>query len=235
MESLLNVLDEYGYAASVQAFIDSLTASLIQTGIMIAIAFVLGLVATIVLFIVFMPEKKEKNLKGFPLQLHRFLNFKGLITTGILKFIYVLVSMSVIISHIISIFSSNFFATLIGLIIELVIIRVVFELTMLIILLTKNVIEINNRLKDNNKSDDMLKNDIDINKTINKTINKQDAQHLQVQLQQTEVSPKQAEAPSQKSEASPQQTEAQPQYPKFCRICGSPIDQTTGKCPNCDK
>ena len=113
-----------------------------------------------------------------------------------------------------------------------IIIRLVYELLMLIIILVKNVISINSKLKNQNgtmqkdffSAPDISEMKADIQQRVN--ARREAAQ----QQPAAPVTPAAPVAPVQTPEA-PAQTEA---APKFCSDCGNRLGDD-GSCPNCNK
>jgi len=123
-------------------------------------AFIIGgvfaLIATIVLYVMVMGKKKDGKLSPFLQFLHDLFNFKYLVIEHVLKFFYVLSTCACILIGFFMLFSvqDGYFAKISyavpGLIIMIagpVLIRIMYELTMLAVLLVKNVIELNNKIK----------------------------------------------------------------------------------------
>ncbi len=124
---------------------------------------IIGLIATIVLCIMVVPEKKRATLNNkFLVVLHDIFNFKDLLLEKILKVLYVL---STVVSVCIGFFmlfaseryydyyyggyyggQSYFLAGLLVIVLAPIVLRVVYEFMMLTILLVKNVIDINKKL-----------------------------------------------------------------------------------------
>lgn len=112
------------------------------------ISVLLALAATVLAFIFIMPSKKRDQLSK-PLQiLHDIFNFNGLIIEVILKAVYIFATAFAIIGGFFSIFAGeNFFACLLIMILGPIVIRIIFEFSMIVIILVKNVIQINKKLK----------------------------------------------------------------------------------------
>lgn len=124
---------------------------------------ILAIAATITLFIMVLPKSKDGRLSNQFLQfLHDALNFKILFLETILKVFYVLSTSLCIFVGFFLIFArvdytygygyhvagySTFAQGLILLILGPIILRICYELLMLAILLVKNVIEINKKIK----------------------------------------------------------------------------------------
>lgn len=126
------------------------------------ISLVLGIVVTVLAFIFIVPEKKRANLNGFGKFLHDTVNFKFLIVEKILQALYILATSMIFIEGFCMLFlvEDRYYSTkwygLEGLLIMIlgpIAIRLVYEFLMMAILLIKNVIQINNKLKNENGGD----------------------------------------------------------------------------------
>ncbi|MBE7056343.1 MAG: hypothetical protein E7388_02745 [Ruminococcaceae bacterium] len=123
----------------------------------LVIAVISAIAATILAFIFILPEKKKDKLKGLGKLLHNVGNFKSLIIEKILQAVYVFLTCASVIYGFLNLFSvrQSIFGGVywnggMGLLIMIVgpiVIRLAFEMTMMFILLVKNVIQINNKLK----------------------------------------------------------------------------------------
>lgn len=126
------------------------------------ISFVLGIAATVLAFIFIVPEKKRAKLNGFGKFLHDTVNFKFLIVEKILQALYIFATATIIIMGFCCLFlvEDYYYSTkwygLEGLLIMIlgpIFIRLVYEFLMMTVLLIKNVIQINNKLKNQNGDD----------------------------------------------------------------------------------
>ncbi len=126
-------------------------------------ASILGIVAALVCailsVILITPASKRDSLNPFFRVLADIFNFRGLIIEKLLKFFYIVSTYFCIFGGFFMIFSgydsyygSRSFAGqgLLTMILGPIMIRIIFEFAMLTILLIKNVIEINNKLKNQN-------------------------------------------------------------------------------------
>lgn len=125
--------------------------------IIVVLALVLGLAATILAFVFILPEKKREGLNKLGQLAHDFLNFKYLIIEKILQFVYILATATTILLGFFMLFCVEdvWYRTIwyggYGLLLMIVgpfAIRVVYELLMMLVLLVKNVTDINRKLKD---------------------------------------------------------------------------------------
>ena len=122
----------------------------------VSVAYILGaivaLAATIVAFVMIVPEKKRDTLKNkFFVYLHDLFNFKSLWLEKIIKFLYVFETLACIGIGFFMLFSSNGYSWMGGTGLILIIggpiaTRILYEFIMLTILAVKNLIDINNKL-----------------------------------------------------------------------------------------
>ena len=128
-------------------------------GVFGIIATILAIVAVVLAFIFIVPEKKRANLNKFGQFLHDTVNFKFLIVEKILQALYIFVTAYVILIGFFMLFyvQKSYFGTVwfggYGLLIMLlgpIVVRLVYELIMMFVLLVKNTISINNKLKSQN-------------------------------------------------------------------------------------
>ncbi len=112
------------------------------------IAAVIAFIFMIVAFICIIPAKKRDKLSGFLRVLHDIFNFNGLIIEVLLKAMYVFSTVFMILYSFLMIFTGvNIEIWIVSLLLSPIAIRLAFELTMMGILLVKNVISINSKLK----------------------------------------------------------------------------------------
>ena len=133
-------------------------------GTAVAIGAIIGLILTVVLCIMVVPEKKRSTLNNkFLVVLHDIFNFKDLLLEKIIKVLYVLTTVACVCIGFFMLFSSNryydyYYGTYIGgqsyflpglllMVLGPIVLRITYEFMMLTILLVKNVIDINKKLK----------------------------------------------------------------------------------------
>ena len=203
-----------------------------QLGAFSIISVIAAIAATVLAFIFIVPEKKYGKLNKFGQFLHRTLNFKYLIIEKILQALYIFNTALVILLGFFMLFvftpgysyyGYSVRGTWLGgygllmMILGPIIVRITYEFIMMAILLIKNVISINNKLKNQNpdtKGDDIFATpDIDEIKSA-----------FTPAAPAAPVEPAVPIAP-----AAPVENQA-----RFCTKCGAPLDEN-GKCPNCDK
>lgn len=108
---------------------------------------VLALVCTILLYVLVFPKKHDGKLPPFFRAVRDFFDVKYLLIEKIAKFIYVFLTLASVLTGFFLLFGETFLAGLLLMILGPVIHRLLYELFMLMILLVKNVMEINNHLK----------------------------------------------------------------------------------------
>ena len=121
-------------------------------GTLTIIAVVLAIIAAIALMIFVAPESKReqyKNNKAFVF-INDLLNFKALLIDKILKFLYILCTCLVIFVGFFNLFvKGGFLSGLLTMLIGPFVVRIVYEMLMLLILLVRNVIQINKKMPNN--------------------------------------------------------------------------------------
>ena len=177
------------------------------------VAALLAIAATVLAFVFIVPEKRREKLNAFGKFLHDTCNFKYLVVEKLLQALYIFSTALVILNGFFLLFQSVYGHWLGGygiliMVVGPIVLRLLYELLMMVVLLVKNVIGINNKLK--NQNGDTATGDV---------------------FAAPDVS-EMREVIRQRREAATQ-TPAAPQ-PHFCTKCGSPLDEA-GNCPNCTK
>ena len=115
------------------------------------ISALVSLVCSILVWVLVMPEKKRPTLNAFFTFVSDVFNFRSLLIEKILKFTYLLLTLFAILfgfcAFVVSINDGR--AALIGLLVMIlgpIALRLIYELSMMAVLLVKNVIEINNKM-----------------------------------------------------------------------------------------
>lgn len=121
--------------------------------IVFIISALVSLVCSILVWALVMPEKKRPTLNAFFTFVSDVFNFRSLLIEKILKFTYLLLTLFAILfgfcAFIVSISINDGRAALIGLLVMIlgpIALRLIYELSMMAVLLVKNVIEINNKM-----------------------------------------------------------------------------------------
>lgn len=130
-----------------------------SSAVLTVIGAVLALAAAIVAWIMIVPEKKRPGLNKFFQYIHDLFNFKSLWLEKILKFLYIFETLSCIICGFLLLFSFDSYSGMFysytrwngwyGLLLMIlgpIAARILFEFMMMIILLVKNTMEINDKL-----------------------------------------------------------------------------------------
>lgn len=177
------------------------------------VAALLAIAATVLAFVFIVPEKRREKLNAFGRFLHDTCNFKYLVVEKLLQALYIFSTALIILNGFFLLFQSVYGHWLGGygillMVVGPIVLRLIYELLMMVVLLVKNVIGINNKLKNQNGDTDA--GDV---------------------FAAPDVS-EMREVIRQRREAATQ-TPAAPQ-PHFCTKCGSPLDEA-GNCPNCTK
>lgn len=107
---------------------------------------VIGIAAVVCAYIFVIPEKRVKGMNKFLYTLHNIFTFKSLLIEKINRFLYVLLTILSVSLGFFMLFTKDTFA--IGIIVLLllpIILRIVFEASMLKIIMTNNMIELNKK------------------------------------------------------------------------------------------
>ena len=121
------------------------------------IALVLAIAATILAFIFIVPAKRRDKMGKFGKFLHDTCNFKYLIVEKILQALYIFFTALVIFIGFFMLFCSDWSGSWMGgkgiliMILGPIAVRLSYELIMLAVLVVKNVIAINNKLRNQNE------------------------------------------------------------------------------------
>ena len=193
-----------------------------QLGAFSIIGGVLAVVATILAYVFIVPENRREKLNAFGKFLHDTCNFKYLIVEKILQALYIFFTADMIILGFFMLFAApkDFFGDrhwlggygILIMILGPILIRLMYELLMMAILLLKNVISINNKLRNQNEKEEK-----------DSVFTAPDMSDLRQQLRSKAAQPQNPQ---------PQVPQSAP-VAKFCGKCGSPLNES-GKCPNCD-
>ena len=192
------------------------TGNVAVSGALSVVATILAIVVTVLAFIFIVPEKRREKLNAFGKFLHDTCNFKYLVVEKILQALYIFATAVVILNGFFMLFTVVYGQWLGGygilvMILGPIVIRLVYELLMMVIILIKNVISINNKLK--NQNGDNVTGDVFASPDISGV---REAIKQQVEAKKAETAEEKPAAPA----------------AKFCIKCGAKLDEN-GNCPNC--
>ena len=183
------------------------------------VAAVLAVVATVLAYIFIVPDKKREKLNPFCKLLHDTCNFKYLIVEKILQALYIFMTVYVIMTGFFLLFTvrevwygERQWMGGVGILIMVlgpIVVRMAYELLMMAILLVKNVVGINNKLKNQNEGE-----------TQSNLFAAPDMSEVRQQVQAKMAKPAQPTQPAQPAA-------------RFCSRCGAALNPD-GKCPHCD-
>ncbi len=135
-----------------------------QLGAFSIIGGVLAVVATILAYVFIVPESRREKLNAFGKFLHDTCNFKYLIVEKILQALYIFFTADLIILGFFMLFAApeDIFGNrhwlggfgIAIMILGPILIRLVYELLMMAVLMLKNVISINNKLRNQNEKEE---------------------------------------------------------------------------------
>ena len=117
------------------------------SGWQLIVGIIAAIVCTILLYVMVFPKSKEGKLPPFFAFVRNFFGLKYLVIEKIAKFFYVLFTMLCICVGFFLLFGRTFLVGLLLIILGTIVQRLFYELFMLTILLVKNVMEINAKLK----------------------------------------------------------------------------------------
>ena len=129
-------------------------------GIWMIISAVIAVMGGIVIYFMFLTKDNEKKLTGKAKLLYDFLSFKNLLAEVLLRVIYLIVAIYITLSSF-ALISTSFIAFLLYLIVGNIVVRLLFEFALIILLICKNITEINSKMpqKDSSKAKPLKKED----------------------------------------------------------------------------
>ncbi len=116
------------------------------------VSFLVALCAGIVLYFTFLNPKNAENYNGFTKKLYNFLSFKVMSLESILKICYLVFAIYITISSF-SFISTSFIQFLLVLFIGNIMIRLIFEGCLLILMIHKELVEINKKVPNKEKKE----------------------------------------------------------------------------------
>ena len=125
--------------------------NLVDSSIWVIISLILAIVGGILIYFLFLSKKNEGKFKGFVAWLYDFLSFKKMFMEALLKITYLIVALFITLSSF-ALIGTSFLSFLLTLVIGNIAARVVYEFSLLLLVITKNTTEINDKLsKDKEK------------------------------------------------------------------------------------
>lgn len=203
--------------------------------IFLIIAVILGIAATVLAFILIVPEKRRENQGAFCKFLHDLCNFKFLVVEKVLQALYIFSTAFVILYGVLQLFNvqPNYWTGgntwmggvgLLYIILGPIVVRLSFEMMMMVILLVKNVISINHKLasQSGNAGGDVF--------------GVPDMQELKDAARQRKAAAQaaaqaKAEAHAAAQAAAQEAREENIRPAQFCSDCGTKLEN--GVCPRC--
>lgn len=188
------------------------------------LVYVSALVA-LALCIFFLPEKRRAGLGKALKAIHDFLNFKAFIIEKIFQFLYLTLSIAMVFVGIYALTEGADEGLLIA-ILGPVAVRILYEGIMLVIVLVKNVIQINRKLPENPKEEAASAAPTAPAVSVPPAAPAYESYTYQAPVADP-FAPGKAEEPV----AVPAAAEAQNLH--FCTMCGAQYDKSLGNCPKC--
>ena len=202
-----------------------------SAGWQIIVGLLAALVCTILLYVLVFPKSKEGKLNGFFTFVRNFFGLKYLLIEKIATFIYVLETLVCLFCGFFLLFGRTFLAGLLLMVLGPIVMRLFYELFMLTILLVKNVMEINAKIKGDSK---------DATSQFDATFPNTAPKAPDVFTTPAAPVPPAAPSPSAAPAApSPWEVPAQDTVPpaapeeKVCRNCGNALQDGDRFCPVC--
>ncbi len=199
--------------------------------IFLIIAVILGIAATVLAFILIVPEKRRENQGAFCKFLHDLCNFKFLVVEKVLQALYIFSTAFVILYGVLQLFNvqPNYWTGgntwmggvgLLYIILGPIVVRLSFEMMMMVILLVKNVISINHKLASQSGSAD------------GDVFGVPDMQELKDAARQRKAAAQAAAQAKAAAQAAAQEAREENVRPaQFCSDCGTKLEN--GVCPHC--
>ena len=122
------------------------TASTGNSSVVAIVALICAIVGSILVFVLFLRKDNESKYTGFVKWLYDYLQFNKLTIDIILRFTYLFLAIFITVASF-GLISSSFLGFLLTLILGNLVLRVVYEFSMLVILIYRNVRELNEKTK----------------------------------------------------------------------------------------
>ncbi|MBE6158616.1 MAG: hypothetical protein E7159_02175 [Firmicutes bacterium] len=122
------------------------TASASNSSVVAIVALICAIVGSILVFVLFLRKDNESKYTGFVKWLYDYLQFNKLTIDIILRFTYLFLAIFITVASF-GLISTSFLGFLLSLILGNLVLRVVYEFSMLVILIYRNVRELNEKTK----------------------------------------------------------------------------------------
>ena len=122
------------------------TASASNSSVVAIVALICAIVGSILVFVLFLRKDNESKYTGFVKWLYDYLQFNKLTIDIILRFTYLFLAIFITVTSF-GLISTSFLGFLLTLILGNLVLRVVYEFSMLVILIYRNVRELNEKTK----------------------------------------------------------------------------------------
>ena len=119
-------------------------ASTSNSSVVAIVALICAIVGSILVFVLFLRKENESKYTGFVKWLYDYLQFNKLTIDIILRFTYLFLAIFITVMSF-GLISSSFLGFLLTLILGNLVLRVVYEFSMLVILIHRNVRELNEK------------------------------------------------------------------------------------------
>lgn len=121
-------------------------ASTSNSSVVAIVALICAIVGSILVFVLFLRKENESKYTGFVKWLYDYLQFNKLTIDIILRFTYLFLAIFITVMSF-GLISTSFLGFLLTLILGNLVLRVVYEFSMLVILIHRNVRELNEKTK----------------------------------------------------------------------------------------
>ena len=115
-----------------------------ELGLWVVISFVVAVIGGIILYFTFLSKDNENAFDGFKKKLYNFLNFKTLTIEALLKICYLITALFITITSF-GLIATSFLGFILFLILGNLMVRVMYEFALLVILIYRNVKELNEK------------------------------------------------------------------------------------------
>lgn len=99
-----------------------------------------AVIVAIWIYFLFLVPKKEKRYRRFSDYLNDVLNFRLMLSNGLVKILYIAAALVVFVIGLVAIFAANFLVGLLGTIVLEIVLRVIFELFMVLFSIQENIL-----------------------------------------------------------------------------------------------